>query len=122
MPLRPLVSLSLLVLFACYCRATMTHAAEAPAETPSAKTPANKTAGELPPDLGTRKAGKDWPAFLGPTADSKSSEHGILTKWSPKARRSFGSIAWAPATACPPSAAVGCSSFRDSAGRRGSNA
>ncbi len=85
MPLRPLVSLSLLVLFACYCAPTMTHAAEAPAETPSAKTPANKTAGELPPDLGTRKAGKDWPAFLGPTADSKSSEHGILTKWSPKA-------------------------------------
>ncbi len=25
--------------------------------------------------------GADWPAFLGPTADSKSTETGILTKW-----------------------------------------
>jgi outer membrane protein assembly factor BamB len=29
------------------------------------------------PDLGTRKAGTDWPAFLGPTADGKSSEKGL---------------------------------------------
>ena len=29
------------------------------------------------PDLGTRKAGADWPAFLGPTGDGKSSEKGI---------------------------------------------
>ena len=34
-----------------------------------------------PPDLGTRKAGVDWPRFLGPTGDSKSSERGIATKW-----------------------------------------
>ncbi|MEX0978353.1 MAG: PQQ-binding-like beta-propeller repeat protein, partial [Pirellulales bacterium] len=27
------------------------------------------------------RAGADWPCFLGPTADSKSSERGILTKW-----------------------------------------
>ena len=33
------------------------------------------------PDLGKRKAGVDWPVFLGPTADSKSSETGIVTKW-----------------------------------------
>lgn len=26
-------------------------------------------------------AGSDWPAFLGPTADSKSAERGILTDW-----------------------------------------
>ena len=32
-------------------------------------------------DLGTRKAGRDWPSFLGPTADSVSTEKGILTKW-----------------------------------------
>ncbi len=32
-------------------------------------------------DLGTRKQGVDWPKFLGPTADSKSTEKGILTKW-----------------------------------------
>ena len=33
------------------------------------------------PDLGTRKGGDDWPAFLGPTGDSKSRETGILTQW-----------------------------------------
>ncbi|HWB00740.1 MAG TPA: PQQ-binding-like beta-propeller repeat protein [Pirellulales bacterium] len=29
------------------------------------------------PDLGTRHSGSDWPAFLGPTGDSRSSETGI---------------------------------------------
>ena len=33
------------------------------------------------PTLGTRKQGEDWPVFLGPTGDSKSSERGIITKW-----------------------------------------
>ncbi len=33
---------------------------------------------------GHAQAGEDWPAFLGPTADSKSTERGILTKWPPK--------------------------------------
>ena len=33
------------------------------------------------PNLGTRKTGEDWPAFLGPAGDSKSTETGILTKW-----------------------------------------
>ena len=28
-------------------------------------------------------AGADWPKFLGPTADSKSPETGLLTKWGP---------------------------------------
>jgi len=42
-------------------------------------TPANDAA--QPPDIGTRKQGEDWPAFLGPTGDSKSRERGILTKW-----------------------------------------
>src|SRR4051794_38830958 len=32
-----------------------------------------------PPDLGTRKAGVDWPAFLGPAADSSSPEKGLLS-------------------------------------------
>ena len=35
----------------------------------------------LPPNLGTRQAGSDWPTFLGPTGDSQSTETGILTKW-----------------------------------------
>ena len=33
------------------------------------------------PDLRTRKDGSDWPQFLGPTADSKSTETGIITDW-----------------------------------------
>ncbi|MBC7856519.1 MAG: PQQ-binding-like beta-propeller repeat protein, partial [Pirellulaceae bacterium] len=35
----------------------------------------------LPKDLGTRKAGVDWPTFLGPSGDGKSPEKGILTNW-----------------------------------------
>jgi outer membrane protein assembly factor BamB len=31
--------------------------------------------------LWTRTKGEDWPLFLGPTGDSKSTEQGILTKW-----------------------------------------
>jgi outer membrane protein assembly factor BamB len=38
-------------------------------------------AGTLPPDLRTRKTGSDWPRFLGPTADSVSTEKGILAPW-----------------------------------------
>jgi outer membrane protein assembly factor BamB len=33
---------------------------------------------ELPPDLGTRRSGVDWPAFLGPTGDSVSPETGLV--------------------------------------------
>lgn len=35
----------------------------------------------LTPDLRTRKTGADWPAFLGPTADSVSSEKGLRAPW-----------------------------------------
>src|SRR5262245_23820655 len=35
----------------------------------------------LPPDLGTRKAGVDWPGFLGPTGDGISPEKGIVSPW-----------------------------------------
>ena len=31
--------------------------------------------------LATRSQGRDWPVFLGPTRDSKSSEMGIITRW-----------------------------------------
>src|SRR6266851_3210108 len=37
-------------------------------------------AGDLP-DLGTRKAGSDWPCFLGPTHDGKSDEKGLVAAW-----------------------------------------
>jgi outer membrane protein assembly factor BamB len=40
-----------------------------------------KPGAPLPPDLGTRKAGSDWPCFLGPTGDSVSTEKGIRTPW-----------------------------------------
>jgi outer membrane protein assembly factor BamB len=33
------------------------------------------------PDLHTRKRGTDWPCFLGPTGDSKSTEKGIISPW-----------------------------------------
>jgi outer membrane protein assembly factor BamB len=36
---------------------------------------------ELPPDLGTRKHGVDWPDFLGPERNSRSPETGINTDW-----------------------------------------
>ncbi len=37
--------------------------------------------GTLPEDLGRRTGGSDWPRFLGPMGDSKSTERVILTKW-----------------------------------------
>jgi len=44
--------------------------------------PAQSTApAELPPDLGTRARGEDWPSFLGPTNDSRSSETGLTMPW-----------------------------------------
>ena len=35
----------------------------------------------LPPNLGTRAAGIDWPDFLGPNRASKSPESGLITDW-----------------------------------------
>jgi outer membrane protein assembly factor BamB len=34
-----------------------------------------------PPDLGTRKAGTDWPGFLGPAGDGTSAEKGLVVPW-----------------------------------------
>jgi outer membrane protein assembly factor BamB len=36
------------------------------------------------PDLRTRKVGSDWPRFLGPTGDGKSSETSLKLDWSEK--------------------------------------
>lgn len=41
----------------------------------------------LPPDLGTRRAGIDWPCFLGPNHDSKSPETGINADWGERGPR-----------------------------------
>src|SRR3569623_981369 len=38
-------------------------------------------AAEPVPDLGTRKAGEDWPGFLGPRGDVISAETGIIAPW-----------------------------------------
>jgi len=38
-------------------------------------------AGEPPADLGTRRAGVDWPDFLGPQRNSRSPETGLATDW-----------------------------------------
>ena len=38
-------------------------------------------------DLGTRRQGVDWPCFLGPSGDSKSTERGILTTWNAQSPR-----------------------------------
>ena len=36
---------------------------------------------ESPTKIGTRRFGDDWPVFLGPTGDSKSTEKGIRKDW-----------------------------------------
>lgn len=45
------------------------------------ETPPSERRDQQPPHLGTRKAGEDWPQFLGPTGDSKSPESNILKDW-----------------------------------------
>jgi outer membrane protein assembly factor BamB len=40
--------------------------------------PAAPAPGGLPPDVGTRKNGSDWPRFLGPTGTSVSTEKGFV--------------------------------------------
>jgi outer membrane protein assembly factor BamB len=41
-------------------------------------------AADPPPDLWTRKAGVDWPGFLGPSGDNKSPETGLRAPWPEK--------------------------------------
>jgi outer membrane protein assembly factor BamB len=47
--------------------------------------PSADVADKAPPvaELVTSSHGSDWPVFLGPTRDSKSSETGIITDWPP---------------------------------------
>jgi len=68
--MRWLVCLGLLIPVGC-----TTTAREQP------ETAASGPEAPLPPDLGTRQAGSDWPGFLGPTGDSVSPEKGILIRW-----------------------------------------
>ncbi|MCI0362201.1 MAG: PQQ-like beta-propeller repeat protein [Planctomycetaceae bacterium] len=60
------------------------QAPAAPALAPSLAPAATSPKADQPPrqtELATRKAGVDWPAFLGLTGDGKSPEKGILTDW-----------------------------------------
>src|SRR5262249_21745122 len=54
-------------------------------DTPQKK--AGTETSNLPVDLGTRQTGDDWPAFLGPTGDSKSAEKGLVAPWPEKGPR-----------------------------------
>jgi outer membrane protein assembly factor BamB len=78
-------------LFSLGCGVGPENAAEAPstpgAHPPSASSVATVVArpgDPLPPDLGTRSGGSDWPGFLGPSGNSVSPEKGLLAPW-PKA-------------------------------------
>jgi outer membrane protein assembly factor BamB len=55
-----------------------------PEKAPAVEKAVEAKPGALPADLRTRKAGVDWPAFLGPNGDSTSPEKGIISPW-PKA-------------------------------------
>jgi hypothetical protein len=55
--------------------------AQSAARSAGGNRPRNLHAQTAIPDLGTRKRGVDWPCFLGPTRDSKSSEKGLVTPW-----------------------------------------
>ena len=54
--------------------------ATACAEDPASPAAAERGAASKAP-RDARDRGSDWPAFLGPTGDSKSTERGILTRW-----------------------------------------
>jgi outer membrane protein assembly factor BamB len=89
---RALCLASLGALFGCGAKTEPTAAAQKPsgqaaepAPSPQAPPPKQSSAATdesaLPQDSGTRKPGVDWPAFLGPTGDSKSPETGIIAPW-----------------------------------------
>jgi outer membrane protein assembly factor BamB len=55
--------------------------ASAMAEEPAKRAATPATSSSATSSMAGRQTGSDWPCFLGPTGDSKSSERGILTKW-----------------------------------------
>lgn len=57
---------------------------EPPGKQNSAEQPAVAPSNAVPPETSaeeTNTTGSDWPTFLGPRGDSKSTERGILTAW-----------------------------------------
>lgn len=49
--------------------------------------PAMWAAEELPPNLGTRRTGIDWPDFLGPQRNARSPETGLAADWAGRTPR-----------------------------------
>lgn len=94
------IQLSLIALFLCGCGELVGQSPSSTkidrVNTPQdeAKQDEAKQASKIPPlaDIGTRKAGTDWPSFLGPNRDSKSTETGYLPFEEPKVlwRKRFG--------------------------------
>ena len=82
-------SISAVLAIACGCEQSR-PAVAAPAAASVAKDPTpaiDARAVQPPPSLWTRKAGGDWPIFLGPGQESKSPEKGILKEWDTKRPR-----------------------------------
>ena len=52
-------------------------------------------------DLGTRAGGTDWPAFLGPHGNGKSTEVGILTDWPPEGPKKLWELSLGEGYAMP---------------------
>lgn len=74
-PRRALQAIVLAAVLACFAAAPLAFAWQDSTKSGSES---------LPADLRTRTTGSDWPAFLGPTGDSKSTETGIRTSWDKK--------------------------------------
>jgi outer membrane protein assembly factor BamB len=94
-------ALCLLELFLGCDKSRPSAARETKSKDPPTNVAASLSAGELPagelpagelrtdelrandqlPNIGTRSRGADWPSFLGPTGDSKSTETGMVVPW-----------------------------------------
>lgn len=72
---------AVVILLATGCGWSVEHSDQAIADN-LAVSPLNQNLASQPESLWTRPTGVDWPTFLGPTGDGKSTETGILTDWS----------------------------------------
>ena len=75
------VAMSLLVLVGYWCIAEKPPASTEDQYVATAVVAVNAGAAEQLVDIGKRHSGQDWPIFLGPTGDSKSTETGIKKNW-----------------------------------------
>ena len=75
------VAMSLLVLAGYWCVAENPPASTEEQYVATAVVAVSAGAAEQLVDIGKRHSGQDWPIFLGPTGDSKSTETGIKKNW-----------------------------------------